>query len=219
MRDTQSKIKLVIADDHDMFRDGLKMFIDKFDDLELLAEASDGEQAVLYCQQYQPDVALIDLKMPYLNGVEVISQIKASHPEIACIVLTSFVEDTLVQEALRMGAVGYLLKNADSQTLYRAVQRAVDGDNTLAPEATQALIQATTGPPEPGHDLTEREIEILQYLVQGLSNTELGQKLFISRSTVKNHISSIFGKLGVDNRTRAAAIAVQYGIVALEEEA
>ncbi|MFP4321320.1 MAG: response regulator [Anaerolineales bacterium] len=211
-------IRLIIADDHDMLRDGLRYFIDSFDDLELLAEATDGEQAIWYCQEHQPDVVLMDLKMPRLGGIEAIQRLKAEYPNMKFIVLTSFVEEDMVQTALAAGATGYLLKDAGAQDLYNAIQRAYGGQTMLAPEATQVLVQATTRPPKLGHDLTAREIEILQHLVHGLSNSEIGEKLFISRSTVKNHISSIFAKLQTDSRTEAAALAIQHNIVQLEEE-
>lgn len=210
-------IRIMIVDDHDMLRSGLKVFIDSIDEIELIAEASEGEEALLKCHQEQPDVILMDLKMPRMDGIEAIRSIRAYYPDIQFIVLTSFVDEDSVQTALQAGAVGYLLKDAGVGDLHQAILRAYAGQSMLAPEATQVLVHAATSPPELGHDLTEREIEILQHLVTGMSNSEIGEELHISRSTVKNHISNIFSKLHTESRTEAAALAIQRGIVNLPE--
>lgn len=210
-------IKLMIVDDHDMLRSGIKVFIEAFDDIELLYEASDGEEALLKCHQQQPDVILMDFKMPRMDGVTAIAKIRQYYPDIQFIMLTSFVNEEIVKAALQAGAVGYLLKDAGTEELYQAIVRAYKGESMLAPEATQVLIHATTSPPAIGHDLTDREIEILELLVTGMSNSEIGAALHISRSTVKNHISNIFAKLQTDSRTEAAAIAIQHGIVTLDD--
>ena len=212
------KIRIVIADDHNMLRSGLRTFLETYDDLELLAEASDGEEAIWFCREYQPDVVLIDFKMPHVDGISAIQQVKKEFPGIQFIVLTSFVDEEIVQAALEAGALGYLLKDAGANDLYNAIKRAREGKTMLSPEATHVLIQATTRPPQIGHDLTDREIEILRLLVTGMSNSEIGEQLFISRSTVKNHVSNIFAKLQADSRTEAAALAIQKGIVTLEED-
>jgi NarL family two-component system response regulator LiaR len=218
MASKPDKIRVMLVDDHDMLRSGLKVFLDAFDDLELVGEASDGEQAVWYCQELSPDVVLMDLNMPRLGGIDAIKKIHSQNQDIKFVVLTSFVDEELVQGALQAGAVGYLLKDSGAQELYAAIHRAHHGQSMLSPQATQALVSATVKPPPIGHDLSNREIEILELLVQGLSNSEIGDRLYISRSTVKNHISSIFGKLHADSRAEAAAIAVQYGIARLPDE-
>jgi len=210
-------IKLMIVDDHDMLRSGIKVFIEAFDDIELLYEAGDGEEALLKCHQQQPDVILMDFKMPRMDGVTAIAKIKEFYPDIQFIMLTSFVNEEIVKAALQAGAIGYLLKDAGIEELHTAILRAYQGESMLSPEATQVLIQATTNPPAIGHDLTEREIEILQLLIKGMSNSEIGVALHISRSTVKNHISNIFSKLQTSSRTEAAALAIQHGIVHLDE--
>jgi len=209
------KIGVMIVDDHDMLRSGLKVFLDSLDDMELVAEASNGETAILLCQKANPDVVLIDLKMPRMDGITTIQHIRATQPHIQFIVLTSFVDEDSVQSALKAGAAGYLLKDASVEDLHNAISRAYSGKTVLSPEATQALVSATTRPPTLGFDLTEREIHILELIVKGLSNSEIGDQLHISRSTVKNHISSIFSKLNTDTRTETAALAIRHGIVKL----
>jgi NarL family two-component system response regulator LiaR len=150
-----------------------------------------------------------------MDGITTIQKIRATQPDIQFVVLTSFVDEESVQNALRAGASGYLLKDASVDDLHDAILRAYLGKTVLGPEATQALVTATTRPPTPGHDLTDREIDILELIVRGLSNSEIGDQLFISRSTVKNHLSSIFAKLNINTRTEAAALAVKYGIVTI----
>lgn len=206
-------IRLMIVDDHDMLRSGLKVFLESIDGLELVGEASSGIAAVQLCSQLVPDVVLMDLKMPGMDGVTTIRKIRESQPDMRFVVLTSFVDEDTVQSAMQAGASGYLMKNASIEELHRAILRAYEGKVMLSPEATQALVQATTRPPALGHDLTEREIEVLQLLVKGLNNNEIGELLHISRSTVKNHISNIFSKLHTDSRTEAAALAIRHGIV------
>jgi NarL family two-component system response regulator LiaR len=205
----------MLVDDHDMLRSGLKVFLDAFDELELVGEASDGDQAVWYCIELSPDVVLMDLNMPRMGGIDALKAIHSQNPGIRFVVVTSFVDESLVQGALHAGAVGYQLKDSGAQELYGAILRAYRGQSVLSPQATQVLVSATVKPPPIGHDLSDREIEILELLVQGLSNSEIGDRLFISRSTVKNHISSIFGKLPANSRAEAAAIAVQHGIAHL----
>jgi two-component system, NarL family, response regulator LiaR len=211
----QHKIGIMIVDDHDMLRSGLKVFLESLDDMELVAEASNGEAAIILCEKTNPDVVLIDLKMPRMDGITTIQHIRANQPHIQFIVLTSFVDEDSVQSALKAGAAGYLLKDASVDDLHNAINRAYLGKTVLSPEATQALVSATTRPPTIGFDLTEREIHILELIVKGLSNSEIGEQLHISRSTVKNHISSIFSKLNTDTRTETAALAIRHGIVKL----
>jgi NarL family two-component system response regulator LiaR len=203
------KIRIVLVDDHDMVRSGLEIMLEVYDDLELVGNASRGEDAIRLVSEVRPDVVLMDLIMPEMSGVEATQKLREICPETRIIALTSFKEKDLVQEALKAGAIGYLLKNVSIQELADAIRAAHAGRSTLAPEATRVLIEAATQPLMPGHDLTEREREVLKLIVEGLNNREIAMHLMISRSTVKNHVSSVLSKLGVNSRTAAATLAVQ----------
>ena len=206
-------IRVLIVDDHDVVRTGLKFFVQAFDDLELVGEAESGQQALCLCAQVQPDVVLMDLVMPEMDGISTTRAIRQDCPEIQVIALTSFREQELVQGALEAGAISYLLKNVTADQLADAIRAAHAQRPTLAPEATQALIQAATQPPGPGYDLTPREQEVLALMVEGLSNPEIAKRLVIGLSTVKYHVSSIFSKLGVTSRAEAIALAWQHDLV------
>ena len=207
-------IRVMIVDDHAVVRGGLKFFLLGFDDLELAGEAEDGEEALRLCDQIHPDVILMDMMMPGIDGATATQAIRQRHPQVQVIALTSFKEQDLVQRALQAGAIGYLLKDVQADELAEAVRAAHAGRPTLAPEATQALIQAATQPPQPGHDLTEREREVLALMVKGLSNNEIAERLIVSISTVKYHVSGILSKLGAANRAEAVALALQHHLVA-----
>jgi len=210
---SEEPIRVLIVDDHAVVRNGLAGFLLAFDDLELAGEASNGEVAVSLCDRENPDVVLMDLMMPNMDGAEATHRIRERHPGIQVIALTSFKDDELVQRALEAGAIGYLLKNVTAGELGDAIRAAHQGKPTLAPEAAQALIRATTRLPEPGHDLTEREQEVLRLMVDGLSNPEIAKRLVISRSTVKFHVSSILSKLGASSRTEAVSQALKSGLL------
>lgn len=206
-------IRVMIVDDHKVVRSGLSAFLTAYDDLELVAEAESGEKALALCQKYQPDVVLMDLVMPKMNGAETTEAILKSWPDIKVIALTSFKEQTLVEGVLKAGAIGYLLKDVDADDLANAIRQANAGKPTLAPEAAQILIQASRQPYKPGIDLTDRENEVLTLLVEGLTNPEIAEKLHVSKSTVKFHVSSILNKLQVSSRTEAVAKALQEGLI------
>lgn len=206
-------IRVMIVDDHAVVRSGLGAFLMAYDDLELVGEAGGGLEALRLCESVYPDVVLMDLVMPEMDGAATTEAIRQQYPDIEVIALTSFPEEDLVQKALKAGAISYLLKNVSSTDLANAIRDAHHGRSTLAPEAAQVLIQATKRPAGPGHDLTPREQEILELMVEGLSNPEIAERLVVSRSTVKFHVSSVLSKLDVSSRTEAVAFALQNGLV------
>jgi NarL family two-component system response regulator LiaR len=212
MDDTAS-IRVLIVDDHELLRDGLRLSLLKYDDIELVGEARNGEEAVRRCQELTPDVVLMDMQLPHIDGIGATEAIKNANPEIQVLVLTSFVEKDLVQRAIQAGAVGYLTKGATKVEIAEAIRAANAGQTMLSPEATQALIQATKAPQNLGADLTKRQREVLKLMVSGLNNNEIGERLFLSPSTVSYHVSEILAKLGAANRAEASALAVQNGLV------
>jgi len=207
------KIKILIADDHSVVRSGLGAFLQVFDDFELVGEASNGKEAVAQCAVKQPDVVLMDLVMPEMDGAQATQAIRDRNPNIQVIVLTSFKEDNLIENALQAGAIGYLLKNISADELAAAIRSAHVGRPTLAPEATQALIKASGRRQTRNSELTPREKEVLTMMIDGLSNPEIAQKLIVSRSTVKFHVSSILSKLDASSRTEAVAMAIQKKLI------
>ena len=206
-------IRILIVDDHPMVRSGLQDFILTYDDLELVGEAQNGVEAVEFCATHDVDVVLMDLVMPIMDGSEATRRILALGKPVKIIALTSFHEQNLVEKAMKAGATSYLLKNVTAQELVEAIRAASGGFSVLAPEATKALIQFNHTRHDVGFDLTEKEREILAFLVKGLSNQEISNQLHISISTVKYHTANIFSKLGVRNRVEAATIALEHNLV------
>jgi len=213
MTDEATPIRVMLVDDHEMVRNGLGTFLLVHDDLELAGEAEDGQQALAVFERVRPDVILMDLKMPRMDGVEAIRALTKRDPDARIIALTSFREEALVQDALDAGALGYLLKDIGADDLAEAIRAAYRGEPTLASEAAWVLFQASRQKSRPGDDLTKREREVLCLIAEGATNPEIADRLFISPSTVKTHVSSILSKLGAATRTEAATRAVQEGLV------
>jgi two-component system, NarL family, response regulator LiaR len=205
-------IRVMLVDDHAMVRRGLATFLKVFDDLDLVGEADSGEDAIQLCGQILPDVILMDLMLPGMDGAAATRLIRQQFPKTQVVVLTSFKEQDVVQNALQAGAIGYLLKDVSADELARAIRAAHSGRASLSPEAAQALVNAATQPPVPGLDLTERERVVLALLVEGLNNTQIAGRLFVSPSTIKTHVSHILSKLGVASRTEAVALAMRHGL-------
>ena len=207
---TPKRIRVMLVDDHTVVRSGLGAVLSASDDMTLVGEAGDGEEAVRLCERLQPEVILMDLLMPKMDGVAVTKIIHERWPQIRVIALTSFKEKEYVEGVLKAGATSYLLKNVSADELEAAIRRAASGQASLSPEAAQVLIQNVNEPAKPGSDLTSRELDILRLMVDGKSNGEIAESLFVSQSTVKFHVSNVLSKLGVTSRTEAVAIAVRY---------
>jgi two-component system, NarL family, response regulator LiaR len=208
-----SPIRILLVDDHAVVRTGLSRFLLVNKDMLLVGEASDGAEAVQLAAEQHPDVILMDLMMPVMDGIAATRAIRASHPEIKVIALTSFSEQNMVQGALQAGAIGYLQKNVTAAELANAIRSAYVGRMTLSPEAAQALAQSVTQTHLPGNGLTERERDVLRCMVDGLNNNEIAEKLVISLGTVKFHVSNIYQKLGVDSRVEAVKIGIEQKMV------
>jgi len=210
MKKTSSpRIRVLVVDDHTMVRRGLALFLKVFDDLELAGEAASGQAAVQLCEKLQPDVVLMDMVMPDMDGASATRLIRMQSPSIQVLALTSFKDEILVQSALQAGVIGYLLKDVSADDLAQAIRAAHAGRATLSPEAAQVLVHAASQPPAPGFDLTERERTVLAWMVEGLNNTQIAAQLSVSPSTVKSHVSNILSKLGVTSRTEAVTLALR----------
>lgn len=217
----EEPIRVMIVDDHVMVRRGLATILKVFDDtsegagrpLQLAGEAENGAVAIQLCGEILPDVVLMDMVMPEMDGATATRAICEKYPQVQVIALTSFKEGDLVKNALEAGAIGYLLKDVSADELVRAIRAAHVGRATLSPEAAQALVETSNLPPVPGLDLTEREREVLALMVEGLNNTQIAGRLTVSPSTIKSHVSSVLSKLGVASRTEAVALALRNHIV------
>jgi NarL family two-component system response regulator LiaR len=203
-------IRVLIVDDHPLVRDGLKNALLITDDMEVIGEATSGEAAVLQCQQRTPDVVLMDIAMPGMNGIEATRKIASQFPAVKIVMLTTFLEDDFIQQALTAGAIGFLLKNTPADSVIGAIRAAHSGESVLSSEATQALIKMQTGSLSLGHDLSPREKEVLALMIEGLTNDEIAEQLVISLGTVRHHVSACISKLGAANRTHAVALAVEH---------
>lgn len=210
----QKRIRLMIVDDHLLVRDGLKLLLSTFDNLEIVGLAQDGEEAVALCPQLQPDVILMDIVMPTMDGPTATARIKADFPEVQVVALTSFVEEELIQQAIQAGAVAYMLKKASAAELVKAIEEAHQGRPTLDPIALQALMQQSM-PRQPalGSDLTEREWDVLTLMIDGKTNKEIADELTLSPGTVRVYVSNILSKLGTSNRTEAVSLALQHKLI------
>jgi len=206
-------IRVMIVDDHTMVRRGLAVILKTVADLELVGEAGNGREAVHVCEQARPDVVLMDLVMPEMDGTTATQIIRERWPRVQIIALTSFHEKELVQKALQAGAISYLLKNVSVDELAEAIRSAHAGRPTLAPEATRALVQAASQSSTLDYGLTPREHEVLLLMVEGLNNLEIAARLTVSRATARAHVSNILSKLGVSNRAEAIALALRRKLV------
>jgi NarL family two-component system response regulator LiaR len=207
-------IRVLIVDDHAMLRRGLRFFLRGFDDIELVGEAATADEAIELCEESQPDVVLMDMVLPSTDGADATRTIRENHPDTQVIALTSFQEEDLIERALQAGAIGYLLKDVTADYLAEAIRAAHAGHSTLAPEATEVLIQATRErATRRDYGLTEREREVLSLMAEGLSNADIAERLVISVATVKFHVSGVLSKMGVSSRTEAVSLAWQHDLV------
>ena len=212
---TLQTIKIMLVDDHNVVRSGLSNFLRAYDDLELVGDAKNGLDALNLCRHKKPDVILMDLMMPEMDGIEATREILKECPDIKIIAMTSFEEEALVQGVLAAGAISYLLKNVTADELATAIRAASLGKSTLSPEAAKALIHATRPETHPWSDLTEREMEVLNLVAEGKSNQQIAESLFLSLATVKAHVGNILSKLQVSSRSEAIAYAIKNKIVSL----
>jgi len=208
-----STVRVVIADDHPVVRAGLRGMLEPEPDIEVVAEATDGREAVSLVGRLEPEVVLMDLQMPELDGVAATKQIRDRYPKTNVLVLTTFDTDADITRAISAGATGYLLKDAPRQELFQAIRAAARGESVLTPAVASRLMSKMRGPAVQA--LSEREIEVLTQVADGKSNKDIASKLYISEATVKTHLVHIFGKLGVDDRTAAVTVALERGIIRL----
>jgi NarL family two-component system response regulator LiaR len=206
-------IRVVVVDDHAVVRNGIEFSLLAVKDIELVGSAPNGQAALHLCDELQPDVVLMDMMMPDMDGVAATRALLERCPRVRVIALTSFQEGSLVKKALQAGAMSYLLKDVSMDELARAIRLAYAGQATLAPEAAQALADATVQTVPVGHDLTDRERQVLALVIQGKSNADIAQELSLSISTARFHVSTILSKLQASNRAEAAAIAVKHGLI------
>jgi two-component system, NarL family, response regulator LiaR len=209
-------IRILITDDHGVVRQGLRMFLSLDPDIHVVGEAENGQEALEMARELEPDVVLMDLLMPVMDGIKATRAIRSELPEVEVMTLTSVLEGASVTRAVRAGAIGYLLKDADAEELHRAIRGAAEGRVQLAPEAAARLMREVSAPENP-EALTDRETEVLMLVARGKSNRQIASELFVEEQTVKSHVLNILRKLGVQSRTQAALHAVRTGLVSTEE--
>ena len=209
-------IRILVADDHLIIRQGLRLILETEEGFQMVGEAADGAEAVNLCSELKPDVVLMDLRMPGMDGLSAIERLRTEQPGIAVVILTTFNEDDLMMRGLRLGAKGYLLKDTDRETLFNTIRAASRGETLLRPEImARVLAQGNHGsaPASEPSDLTERELEVLRGVAQGERSKEIAFRLGITERTVKAHLASIYNRLGVDSRAAAIAVVAQRGIL------
>lgn len=209
------KIRLLIVDDHPVVRDGLRGMLENQPDFDVAGEASEGNAAVQLAESLQPDIVLMDLRMPVMDGVTALREIKIQNPQVQVLVLTTYDSDADILPAIEAGASGYLLKDSSREELFSAIRAAARGETVLAPAVAARLVSRMRAPGE--EQLSSRELEVLQLVAEGESNSEIASHLHISQATVKSHLVHIFGKLGVSDRTAAVTVALRRGILSLKE--
>jgi DNA-binding NarL/FixJ family response regulator len=214
-------IRVILADDHAVVRKGIREFLEEEADITVVAEAADGEQAIALVAEHQPDVAVLDIQMPGVTGIEATRQIKAQHPGVRVLILTAYDDDPYIFALLQAGASGYILKTADSTDLVQAVRAIHRGESALDPAVTQKVVQQlTSGRPLAAQasieSLTSREVEVLRLAARGLTNKAIGKALNISDRTVQGHLANIYGKLSVGSRTEAVTEALKLGWIVIE---
>ena len=207
-------IRIVIADDHAVVRQGLAMFLNMDGDFEIVGEASNGKEAIKLVEDLEPDVVLMDLLMPTMSGLDAIPLIREQYPDVEVIALTSVLDNGSVVKAVRAGAIGYLLKDTQSDELIRSIKAAANGQVQLSPQAAAMLMQEVRAPEGP-EMLTGRELDVMRLIAEGKSNREIADELFLGEKTIKTHVSSILSKLNMNSRTQAALYAVKIGLVSL----
>jgi NarL family two-component system response regulator LiaR len=210
-------IRVAIADDHEIVRRGLRMTILGEEDMDLVGEAANGREAIRLAQSQRPDVLLLDIQMPEMDGLTAAAQIHAEQPEVNILILTSFDSDAKLYAALKAGVTGYLLKDTPGDGLVAAIRGAAQGIPQLHPEIARKLMGQMSAPATPLDDLSEREREVLTLVAQGKSNKEIGAALYLTETTVKGYVSTVLSKLHVTDRTQAALVAVRYGLVNIDD--
>lgn len=208
-------IRVIIADDHPLVRHGIKTVFEAYDDIELVAEAENGKEAIEICEQYKPDIVIMDMIMPILDGAEATSQLIKKFPDIKVIALTSFNDKDLIKKSLKAGAISFILKNITGSKLVKTIKDVYKGKYELSPQATKILLSELREKNDDNINLTKREKEILTLIVEGLSNKEIAKRMFLSNSTIQFHVSNVLSKLGVSKRTEAAYLALKQKLVEL----